>query len=69
MTEQTKQHLFQVTFALAGLLYLWSIYVIWEVPGWLEGQSYFVIGVVPALIGVVSLAVALGLHLDILQEE
>ncbi|MFP4227975.1 MAG: hypothetical protein ACLFTE_04010 [Salinivenus sp.] len=69
MTKQKKQQLFQFTFGFAALLYLWSLYIFWEAPGWLSGTAYFFMGILPALCGVVCLAVALGLHMDIQAED
>jgi len=69
MSREQKETLFRLTFGLAGLLYLWSVYVIWGAPGWLSGYSYFVVGIVPALLGVVCLAAALGLHADIRADD
>ena len=65
MTKSRKQKLFQLTFGLAAVLYLWSLYIFWEAPGWLSSTAYFFAGILPALAGVVCLATALGLHMDI----
>jgi hypothetical protein len=65
MTKHQKKQLSWGTFGLAAVLYVWSLYVFWEAPGWLSGTAYFFVGILPALVGVVCLATALGLHMDI----
>ena len=69
MSKSRKQQLFQLTFGLAAVLYLWSLYIFWEAPGWLSGTAYFFAGILPALVGVVCLATALGLHMDIQADD
>lgn len=69
MDQNRKQRLFQVNFGLAAVMYLWSLYIFWEAPGWLSGTAYFFVGILPALVGVVCLATALGLHMDIQAED
>lgn len=69
MTKQRKETLFHGTFGLAAFLYVWSLYIFWEAPGWLSGMDYFFAGILPALVGVVCLAAALGLHMDIYSSE
>jgi hypothetical protein len=66
MTDDQKDTLFQVTFLGAGLLYVWALFIFWMAPEWeLSSTSYYLLGVVPALLGVASLATALGLHVDL----
>lgn len=66
MTDDQKDTLFQVTFLGAGLLYVWALFIFWMAPGWeLSGMSYYLLGVLPAFLGVASLATALGLHVDL----
>lgn len=66
MTEAQKDKLFRVTFFGAGLLYVWSLFIFWMAPEWgLSGVSYYILGVLPALLGVGALATALGLHMDL----
>lgn len=68
MTEGQKDTLFQVTFLGAGVLYVWALFVFWMAPEWeLSGMSYYLLGVLPAFLGVASLATAIGLHVE-LQE-
>jgi hypothetical protein len=70
MTEAQKERLFQVTFWGAGLLYVWALFIFWMAPEWrLSGQTYYVLGVLPALVGVVSLAVSLGLYVDLQKKD
>jgi len=70
MTDTQKDTLFRVTFWGAGVLYLWALFVFWMAPEWeLSGQTYYFVGVLPALVGVVSLAVSLGVYVDLQKEE
>jgi hypothetical protein len=70
MTESQKDTLFRVTFWGAGVLYLWALFIFWMAPEWeLSGTTYYFLGVLPALGGVVSLAVALGTYVDLQKEE
>lgn len=70
MTETQKDTLFRVTFWGAGVLYVWALFVFWMAPEWeLSGKTYYFMGVLPALGGVVSLAVALGTYVDLQKEE
>jgi hypothetical protein len=70
MTESKKDTLFRVTFWGAGLLYIWALFVFWMAPEWeLSGQTYYFMGVLPALGGVVSLAVSLGVYMDLQKDE
>lgn len=70
MTESQKDTLFRVTFWGAGVLYVWSLFVFWMAPEWeLSGQTYYFMGVLPALGGVVLLAISLGTYVDLQKEE
>ncbi len=70
MTEPQKDKLFQVTFLGAGFLYVWALFVFWMAPEWeLSGMSYYLLGVVPAFLGVASLATAIGLHVDMQEGD
>jgi hypothetical protein len=70
MTDAQKDKLFRLTFIGAGILYVWALFVFWMAPEWeLSGMSYYALGVLPALIGVVSLATALGLHIEIQRSD
>lgn len=70
MTETQKDTLFRVTFWSAGLLYVWALFVFWMAPEWeMSGDTYYFMGVLPALGGVVSLAVSLGLYVDLQKDE
>jgi hypothetical protein len=70
MTEAQKETLFRVTFWGAGLLYVWALFVFWMAPEWeMSGDTYYFMGVLPALVGVVSLAVSLGLYVDLQKDE
>jgi len=69
MTDQQKETLFQVSYWGAGLLYVWALYVFWMAPEWqLSGRTYYLMGVLPAFLGVVALATALGLYMDLYQD-
>lgn len=66
MTRTQKETLFRVSFWSAGLLYLWALFIFWMGPEWeLAGMTYYAIGVLPALGGVVSLSFAIGLHVEL----
>jgi hypothetical protein len=66
MTESKKSTLFQVTFLGAGVLYIWALFIFWMAPEWgLSGTTYYLLGVLPAFLGVASLVTALGLHMDL----
>lgn len=70
MTRKQKQRLFRVTLWTAGVLYAWGLIIIWFGPTWgLRGWTFYVLGVVPALAAVLSLATALGLYLDLREGE
>jgi hypothetical protein len=70
MTDAQKDKLFRVTFLGAGVLYVWALFIFWMAPEWeLSGMSYYVLGVLPALLGVASLATALGLHVDMRKRD
>lgn len=70
MTEAEKRKLFRVTSWGAGVLYVWALFIFWMAPEWeLSGWTYYVLGVLPALAGVVSLATALGLYLDLREKD
>lgn len=66
MTDEQKDTLFQVTFLGSGLLYVWALFIFWMAPEWeLSSMIYYLLGVVPAFLGVASLATALGLYMDL----
>lgn len=66
MTEAQKDKLFRMTFWGAGVLYLWALFIFWMAPEWeLSALTYYLLGVLPALLGVGALATALGLHMDL----
>ncbi|MFB6248578.1 MAG: hypothetical protein ABEL97_08420 [Salinibacter sp.] len=70
MTKSQKETLFQTSFLGAGLLYLWALFIFWMAPEWeLAGMKYYVLGVLPALGGVVSLSFAIGLHVELQKGE
>jgi len=70
MTEKQKGTLFRVTFWGAGVLYVWALFVFWMAPEWrISELTYYFVGVLPALAGVVSLAVSLGLYVDLQKDE
>jgi len=69
MTERQKEILFQVSYWGAAFLYVWALYVFWMAPEWqLSGRSYYLLGILPAFLGVVALATALGLYMDLYQK-
>jgi len=66
MTQAQKDLLFRVTFWGAAVLYAWALIVFWMAPEWeLSGMTYYFVGVLPALAGVVSMVTALGLYVDL----
>jgi hypothetical protein len=70
MTEAQKDKLFRVTFVGAGVLYVWALFIFWMAPEWeLSGKTYYLLGVLPALLGVASLVTALGLHVDMRKRD
>jgi hypothetical protein len=70
MTRSTKQWLFNLSFGGAGLLYVWSLFVFWMAPRWeLSESTYLLTGILPAMLGVVALILALGLHLDLRRKD
>lgn len=70
MTRSQKEILFRVSFWGACLLYLWALFIFWMGPEWeMAGMTYYAMGVVPALGGVVSLSFAIGLHVELHKGE
>ena len=70
MTEAQKDKLFRVTFLGAGLLYVWALFIFWVAPEWgLSSTTYYLLGVLPAFLGVASLVTALGLHMDLRKRD
>jgi hypothetical protein len=70
MTTSQKKTLFRASFVGAGFLYVWALFIFWMAPEWeLAGMTYYVLGVLPALAGVISLSLAIGLHLELRREE
>jgi len=69
MTDPQKETLFHVSYWGAGLLYVWALYIFWMAPEWqLSSRTYYLTGVLPAFLGVVALATALGLYMDLYQD-
>ena len=70
MTESQKRILFRIAYWGAALLYVWALFVFWMAPEWeLSGRTYYLMGVLPALVGVVSLTTALGLYVDLRKRD
>jgi hypothetical protein len=70
MDHSQKDRLFRLTFGSAALLYVWVIAMLWLGPEWaLSGRTYFFVGILPAVAGVVALAAALGLYVDLHEDE
>jgi hypothetical protein len=70
MTETQKHKLFRTTFWAAGVLYFLALFVFWMAPEWeLSGQTYYLMGVLPALGGVVLLVISLGTYVDLQEED
>lgn len=66
MTNETKERLFNWTFAGAAFFYAWAIVSLWLGPRWaLSGSLYLVVGVLPAFFGVLCTVSALALHIDL----
>ena len=70
MTDETKERLFPLTFAGAALFYGWAIVSLWVGPHWgLTGGWYMIVGVLPALVGVLCTVAALLLHMDLQDSD
>lgn len=70
MENVDREWLFQVTFWVAALLYVWVAAVIWLGPEWaLSGTVYFLVGILPGIAAVVSLAASMGIYLDLYKEN
>jgi hypothetical protein len=70
MTEEQKRKLYRVTFWGAGVLYVWALFIFWMAPEWeLSAQTYYVLGVLPALAGVVAMTTSLGLYVDLQKRD
>ena len=70
MDDTRKGRLFRLTFWGAVLLYVWVIAMLWLGPEWaLSGRTYFFVAILPALVGVVSLASAIGLYVDLHADD
>jgi len=69
VTEPQKRILFRVAYGSAGVLYVWALFVFWMAPEWqLSGRTYYLMAVLPALVGVVALCTALGVYVDLQKE-
>lgn len=65
-----RERVFQGAFWGAALLYVWVIAALWIGPELrLSGDVYFFVGIVPAVLGVVLLATAMGVYHDLLKED
>jgi hypothetical protein len=70
MTDAQKETLFRWSYWGAGVLYVWALFIFWMAPEWdLSGRTYYLVGVLPALFGVIALATALGLYMDLRERE
>lgn len=70
MFDMDREQVFQATFWGAALLYVWVIAALWVGPAWaLSGDVYFFVGILPAVLGVVLLATAMGVYHDLLKDE
>ncbi len=70
MTNAKKYTLYRVMFWGAGGLYVWALFIFWMAPKWqLSGLTYYFLGVLPALLGVVLMTSALGLYVDLKEEQ
>jgi hypothetical protein len=70
MSQIDNERWFQISMWSAAVLYLWSIFMIWMGPEWgLSGGTFYVMGVLPAVLGVFALCTAVGLHMDISKQE
>lgn len=70
MDDARKGRLFQFTFWGAAFLYVWVIAMLWLGPEWaLSGRTYFLVAILPAAAGVVSLAAATGLYADLHKDD
>ncbi|PQJ35881.1 hypothetical protein BSZ35_15885 [Salinibacter sp. 10B] len=70
MDNTRKGQLFHLTFWGAALLYVWVIAMLWLGPEWgMSGRTYFFVAILPAVVGVVSMAAAVGLYMDLYQDD
>ncbi len=70
MDDTQKDRLFRYAFWGAALLYVWVLAMLWIGPEWgLSGTTYFLVGILPAIIGVVLLAAAMGLYMDLHKDD
>jgi uncharacterized membrane protein YhaH (DUF805 family) len=70
MDETQKGRLFRLTFWGAALLYVWVIAMLWLGPEWaMSGRTYFFAAILPAVVGVVALAAAIGLYVDLHKDD
>lgn len=69
MADDPKKPWFQIALWSAAALYAWSIVMIWVGPEWrLSGRLFYLIGVLPAVLGVFAMCTAVGLHMDIYEQ-
>lgn len=65
-----KQTLFRLSYGGAALFYVWAIGALWIGPAQrLSGTRYLLIGVLPALFGVVCTITAFALHVQIREDD
>ncbi len=70
MTTEEKRRWFQISLWSAGGLYGWGLFVLWMAHEWeLSHDMFYVVGVLPSVFGVFALCTAIGLYVDLLEEE
>ena len=70
MSDASKQWLFTVSFVGAVLFYSWAVVSLWLGPRWgVSIGQYGLVGVLPALLGVLCTVAALALHLDLRERD
>lgn len=70
MTTPQKRRWLQIALWSAGVLYAWGLSVLWFAHEWeLSHDTFYVVGVLPSVGGVFALCAAIGLYVDLLEEE
>lgn len=70
MTTGEKRRLFHLCSWGAALLYAWGLFILWMAPEWaLSEWTYYLVGVLPVVVGVTFMTTSIGLYLDLREED